>query len=89
MKAMLLDRGVLALADVAEPVPGPGQMLTRPLVCGVCGSDLHARDHSDHLCDLLHRAGFRGFMDPAKPVVMGHEFCCEVLESAGGFERGQ
>lgn len=89
MKAMVLDGGTLALTDIAEPVPGAGQLLTRPLVCGVCGSDLHAKDHSDHLCNLLHRAGFRGFMDPAKPVVMGHEYCCEVLESGGGFARGQ
>lgn len=89
MKAMVLDGGTLALTDIAEPVPGAGQLLTRPLVCGVCGSDLHAKDHSDHLCNLLHRAGFRGFMDPAKPVVMGHEYCCEVLEASNGFERGQ
>lgn len=89
MKAMVLDGGTLALTDIAEPVPGAGQLLTRPLVCGVCGSDLHAKDHSDHLCDLLHRAGFRGFMDPAKPVVMGHEYCCEVLEASNGFARGQ
>ncbi|ALJ14312.1 zinc-binding dehydrogenase [Sphingopyxis macrogoltabida] len=89
MKAMVLDGGTLALTDIAEPVPGAGQLLTRPLVCGVCGSDLHAKDHSDHLCNLLHRAGFRGFMDPAKPVVLGHEYCCEVLEASNGFERGQ
>lgn len=89
MKAMVLEGGKFALEEVAEPRPGAGQLLVRPLVCGVCGSDLHARDHVDHLCDLLHRAGFRGFMDPAKPVIMGHEFCCEVLEAAGGFEPGQ
>lgn len=89
MKAMVLEGGKFALEDIPEPKPIAGQVLARPLVCGVCGSDLHARDHSEHLCDLLHRAGFRGFMDPAKPVVMGHEFCCEVLESGNGFERGQ
>lgn len=89
MKAMVLEDGQLALRDIAEPTPAAGQMLTRPLVCGVCGSDLHAKDHSGHLCDLLHRAGFRGFMDPGRPVVMGHEFCCEVLEDRGGFVRGQ
>lgn len=89
MKAMVMTEGKLALADIAEPVPAEGLVLTRPLACGVCGSDLHAKDHSGHLCDLLHRAGFRGFMDPDKPVVMGHEFCCEVLEPSGGFARGQ
>ena len=85
MKAMVLNHGSFALEHLPDPTPAAGQMLVRPLVCGVCGSDLHAKDHADHLCDLLHRAGFRGFMDPAKPVVMGHEFCCEVIESVGDF----
>jgi len=89
MKAMVLEGGRFTLGQVAEPRPAIGQMLVRPLVCGVCGSDLHARDHTDHLCDLLHRAGFRGFMDPTRPVVMGHEFCCEVLEATGPFARGE
>ena len=89
MKAMVLEGGRFTLDDVPEPRPAAGQVLARPLVCGVCGSDLHARDHVDHLCDLLHRAGFRGFMNPAQPVIMGHEFCCEVLEASGGFEPGQ
>jgi len=89
MKAMVLDGGRFALENLADPTPGLGQILTRPLVCGVCGSDLHAKDHVDRLCDLLHRAGFRGFMDPARPVIMGHEYCCEVLEGSGRFARGQ
>ena len=85
----MLEGGALRIAEVPEPVPAPGQVLVAPLACGVCGSDLHARDHAPHLCDLLHRAGFRGFMDPAKPVVMGHEFCGELLEPAAGLARGQ
>ncbi|MBB5685870.1 zinc-binding dehydrogenase [Sphingobium boeckii] len=89
MKAMMLSDGAFRLQDVPDPAREAGQILTRPLACGVCGSDLHARDHADHLCDLLHRAGFRGFMDPRQPVVMGHEFCCEVLEGDGIFARGQ
>lgn len=89
MKAMVLSGGAFALEDIADPAPQPGQVLVRPLVCGVCGSDLHAKDHAEHLCGLLHRAGFRGFMDPTRPVVMGHEFCCEVLEPTDRFARGQ
>ena len=80
MKAAILEQGKMRVADIAEPQPGKGHVIVQPILCGVCGSDLHARDHSDHLCDLLHRAGFRGFMDPEQPVVMGHEFCAEILE---------
>lgn len=91
MKAAVLRGGKIAVENVAEPKPTIGQLLVKPLCCGICGSDLHARDNVAHLCDLIHRAGFRGFMDPEKPVVMGHEFCAEVLEAAPGhsFARGQ
>lgn len=88
MKAAVLLNGRLSLEDIPEPSPARGQALAAPLACGVCGSDLHARDHAPHLCDLLHRAGFRGFMNPSKPVVMGHEFCAELLEPAAGLPRG-
>ncbi|MBN8843760.1 MAG: alcohol dehydrogenase catalytic domain-containing protein [Sphingomonadales bacterium] len=80
MKAALLEQGKMRVADIPEPQPGNGHVIVQPILCGVCGSDLHARDHADHLCDLLHRAGFRGFMDPDQPVVMGHEFCAEIVE---------
>ena len=88
MKAAVLNAGALTIEDVAEPTPRAGEIVVRPLACGICGSDLHAKDHAGHLCDLLHRAGFQGFMDPTKPVIMGHEFCAEVLESGGGLKAG-
>lgn len=80
MRAAVFHKGAFTIEDVADPVPGPGMVLVKPLVCGICGSDLHTRHHAHGLADLLHRGGFRGFMDPDKPVVMGHEFCCEVLD---------
>lgn len=89
MKAAVLHKGRMRVEDMPEPVPAAGQVLVAPLACGVCGSDLHARDHGDHLCSLLHRAGFRGFMDPDRPVVMGHEFCAALLEPAAGLPVGQ
>lgn len=88
MKAAVLNAGALTIEDVPEPVPRVGEIVVKPLACGICGSDLHAKDHAGHLCDLLHRAGFRGFMDPARPVIMGHEFCAEVLETGGGLKAG-
>lgn len=89
MKAAVLDAGRLIVQDVEEPRPRQGEIMVKPLACGICGSDLHAKDHAPHLCDLLHRAGFRGFMDPSRPVIMGHEFCAEVLESGHGLKAGQ
>lgn len=89
MKAAVLNAGALTIEDVPEPTPRAGEIMVKPLACGICGSDLHAKDHAGHLCDLLSRAGFRGFMDPAKPVVMGHEFCAEVLETGGGRKAGE
>jgi propanol-preferring alcohol dehydrogenase len=43
---MLLDAPgrPLRLADVPEPVAGPGQVLVRVAACGVCRTDLHLRD---------------------------------------------
>lgn len=89
MKAAVLEAGRLSIEDVAEPRPRAGEVLVRPLACGICGSDLHARDHAPHLCDLLHRAGFRGFMNPSRPAILGHEFCAEVLETGGGLTAGE
>lgn len=35
----------------------------------------------------MGKAGFKGFMNPDKPVVMGHEFVCEVLDHGSGCSR--
>ncbi len=46
MKAILLDGPgrPLRLADVSEPVAGPGEVLLRVRACGVCRTDLHIFD---------------------------------------------
>ena len=80
MRAAVFQDGEFTTETINDPTPGEGQILVKPLVCGICGSDLHTRHHAHHLCALLDRAGFRGFMDPDKPVVLGHEFCCEVID---------
>ena len=45
-RAALLDEPgrPLRVAEVAEPSPGPGQLLLRVEACGVCRTDLHLRD---------------------------------------------
>ena len=92
MRAAVFHDGRFSVEKLPDPTPGAGQLLVRPLVCGICGSDLSIRKDAPHLCGVLHRAGFRGFMDPSRPVVMGHEFTCEVLETSkdcGKYRTGQ
>lgn len=80
MKAVTCLAGELTVEDVAEPIPGPGQVLLEVLRCGICGSDLHARHHCDHWGGVMQRSGYPRFMRADQPVVFGHEFCGQVLE---------
>jgi threonine dehydrogenase-like Zn-dependent dehydrogenase len=80
MKAAVMRQGQLVVDDIAEPVPGPGQLLVQTLACGICGSDLHALQHGDQMVDMSKQAGAPFVMDLDRDVVMGHEFCAEVLE---------
>jgi len=41
MRTVRADSAGVALAEVPDPVPGPGQVLARPLLCGVCGINIH------------------------------------------------
>ncbi len=61
----------LAIESVADPVPGPSDLILRVKACGICGSDLHAADVHD----------MAGGMRPLTAgTVMGHEFAGEVVE---------
>src|SRR5262245_55966295 len=79
MKAMLLERqgpvsgSPLALREMAEPVPGPGEILVRVSACGVCRTDLHVIEG-----DLpLHR----------HPLVPGHQIVGRVEALGPGAAR--
>jgi propanol-preferring alcohol dehydrogenase len=68
MHAMLLraPHTALASADVAEPRPGPGQVLVEVHACGVCRTDLHVAD---------------GELPPVRsPLIPGHEIVGTVVE---------
>jgi threonine dehydrogenase-like Zn-dependent dehydrogenase len=88
MRAVIRRNGKLIVDEMAAPTPGPGQLLARSLVCGICGSDLHMLDHYDHMIDLTTRLGGISQMRKGADTVFGHEFCCEVLESVGAFKAG-
>ena len=65
-KAMrLYGKNDLRLEDIPIPTCGPGQVLTKTLYCGVCGSDFQR----------VLEGGVRNF-----PAALGHEFSAEVVE---------
>src|SRR5579883_2649599 len=84
MRAAIFRRGDLVVDEIADPVPGEGQVLVRTLACGICGSDLHALRHAPEMVDASRRAGARHVMDLERDIVFGHEFCAEVLEHGPG-----
>jgi alcohol dehydrogenase, propanol-preferring len=76
MRAMILDEPhrPLRAAEIAEPVPGPGQVKLAVCTCGVCRTDLHIYDGE-----------LQGAPKPA--LVMGHQIVGEVVASGEGAER--
>ena len=80
MRAVVMRQKRLVVADVPVPEPGPGEVLVRTLACGICGSDLHALEHAEQFVETSRLAGNLFAMDLARDVVMGHEFCAEIVE---------
>jgi propanol-preferring alcohol dehydrogenase len=68
----------LAMTQIAQPAPGPGQVLVRVHACGVCRTDLHVVD---------------GELPAARsPVIPGHEIVGTVAaqgEGVGSFRIGE
>ncbi|KWX63284.1 zinc-binding dehydrogenase [Mycobacterium sp. NAZ190054] len=80
MKAVSCVHGTLEVVDLPSPRPGDGQLVLDVLRCGICGSDLHAKDHADELTEVFAEGGYHDFVRSDTPVVMGHEFCGVVAE---------
>src|ERR1700704_3888314 len=85
MRAVIRRNKQLVCDEIAELEPAEGQVLVRTLVCGICGSDLHALHHMEHMIELGRRGGGgdNGF-DPTADTVFGHEFCAEILDHGPG-----
>jgi D-arabinitol dehydrogenase (NADP+) len=70
MRAVVYDRPEhFEVREVPVPEPGPGEVLLKVLVAGVCGTDLH-----------LHAGEF----GPSYPLTPGHEFVGEVVAVGPG-----
>jgi threonine dehydrogenase-like Zn-dependent dehydrogenase len=91
MRAAVMTNWELRVDDIAVPTPSDGQVLTKVLACGICGSDLHLVKHGEESRRLSEEMRDGEPADPADPLaanmfepsgnlVMGHEFCCEVVE---------
>jgi len=80
MRAAVMRNQTLVVADVPVPTLGPGDVLVRTLACGICGSDLHALRHAEKFVETSRRAGNAFVMDLGRDVIMGHEFCAEIVE---------
>lgn len=92
MRAAVMTDWQLRVDDIDSPRPGHGQVLGRVLACGICGSDLHMLAHGAQQREMAERwnkwadepAIARHMFSPEQGCVMGHEFCCEVLELGSG-----
>src|SRR5206468_10681477 len=59
MRAAVMRKHQLVVADLPLPAPGPGEVLVKTLACGICGSDLHALKHAEKFVEAGRRAGSR------------------------------
>ena len=80
MKAVSCERGTLSVVDLPEPRPVEGQLVLDVRACGICGSDLHAKDHADDLTEVMAKVGYPDFMRTDTATVMGHEFAGVIAE---------
>jgi len=74
MQAVVLDQfgsvDHLTLRSVADPIPGPGEVLLRVRACGVCYHD------------VINRRG--SLPRTSVPAILGHEVAGEVIEVGAG-----
>jgi alcohol dehydrogenase, propanol-preferring len=80
VRAALLERTKepISITEVAQPVPGEGEVLIKVDVCGLCHTDLHIADGHWKL--------------PLLPLIMGHEVVGTVEDMGAGvvgFRRGE
>jgi len=80
MKTVTCTNAKLEVVDQPTPKPAKGQLLIDVLRCGICGSDLHTRNHCDDVADVMAQAGYPDCARSHQSVVFGHEFCGEVLD---------
>jgi (R,R)-butanediol dehydrogenase/meso-butanediol dehydrogenase/diacetyl reductase len=84
--AVWYNKGDIRIEDVADPMPGPGDVKVKVKTCGICGSDLHEYRDGPFIIPtrphpLTNRQG--------GPVILGHEFAADVVECGSEITRFQ
>ena len=87
MRAVGCKQATLAVVERPTPVPAKGQVLIDVVRCGICGSDLHVRNHCDELAEVMTESGYDAFMRSDQEVVLGHEFSGEIVEHGPGCRK--
>jgi len=80
MRAAVMRNSQLIVDTVPDPEPREGEVLVKTLACGICGSDLHALKHAAKMVEIARESGAPFVLDLNRDVVMGHEFCAEVVD---------
>jgi 2-desacetyl-2-hydroxyethyl bacteriochlorophyllide A dehydrogenase len=62
--AVIKAVGEIDIETMADPTPGPGEVVVQVAACGLCGTDLHI---------------LQGEFAPTLPIVPGHEFSGTVV----------
>jgi 2-desacetyl-2-hydroxyethyl bacteriochlorophyllide A dehydrogenase len=79
MRAVVMQDNKLRVEEIAEPTPGPGEVLVDVLACGLCGTDLHCKAHGAELNAASRAIAGIDLVDLARPLVFGHEFVGRVV----------
>jgi threonine dehydrogenase-like Zn-dependent dehydrogenase len=87
MRATVMRNRKLVVDNLPTPEPGPGEVIVKTLACGICGSDLHMLKFADKLVEGSRRSGGAFAMDLQRDIVMGHEFCAEVVDYGPNTQR--
>jgi len=82
MKAIrYYGKGDIRVDDVAAPsAPGEKQLLIKPLMCGICGTDLHEYAAGP----IVTPINPHHFTGAKLPQILGHEFSAKVVEAGPG-----
>jgi threonine dehydrogenase-like Zn-dependent dehydrogenase len=87
MRAVVMRNNTLVVESIPDPIPGPGEVLVKTLACGICGTDLHALQFAGILGAGSRSSGGVFAIDPNRDIVMGHEFCAEILDYGPGTRK--